>query len=69
MCHFKWAEVNDFADAQHWLTDAEVLVATGKHNWGQHVALQISAEAGPGGGVGTDIMDDRLMCEWDADTE
>ena len=69
MCHFKWAEVNDFDGAVHWVTDAEVLIATGKHNWGQHCSLQISAEAGPGGGLSVDIFDDRQMAKWEADTE
>ncbi len=40
MAHFKWAEINPFKDAIHWVTDAEVLIATGKHNWSQHVSLQ-----------------------------
>ncbi len=69
MAHFKWAEINEFADPQFQITDAEVFLATGRHNWGQHVSIQISADLGPGGGLGTDIYDDRLMYEWDADTE
>ncbi|MDP6824158.1 MAG: hypothetical protein QF554_12805 [Dehalococcoidia bacterium] len=69
MAHFKQHEVNQFVDAQHWLTDAEVILGTGKHNWTEQVALQISAEAGPGGGIGIDVFDGRWMYPWDADTE
>ena len=65
MCHFKWAEVNDFADAIHWLTDAELLISTGKHNFNEQCSLLIAAE----GGLGVEIFADRLLYQWEPDTE
>ncbi len=69
MCHFKWAEVNDFVGAIRWITDAETLVCLGASNWRARVSLQICAEGGPGGDIGMDTSDDRQMFEWNADTE
>ncbi len=65
MCHFKWAEVNDFADAVRWISDAEVLLCLGTNNWRAWTSLQICAEGGPG----MDTAHDRQMFAWDADTE
>ncbi len=69
MCHFKWAEVNDFVDAVLAVNDAETLVCLGPNHWRQPVRLQISADGGPGGFPGVDTFEDRRMFEWDADTE
>ena len=69
MAHFKWAEINDFEDWEHWITDSETLVCMGKNNWRQRVSLQISAQIGPGGGLGVDTFQDRIMADWDEDTE
>jgi len=69
MCHFKWNEINDWGDAIHWLSDAEALISTGKHNFHQSITLMIASEGGVGGGLGVESFADRLYYVWDADTE
>jgi hypothetical protein len=69
MCHFKWPEINDFADPINMVSDAEVLLCLGPGKDKQQVSLVISADGGAGGSPGIDTCVDRHYFKWDGDTE
>jgi hypothetical protein len=67
MCHFKWAEINDWVGAAPWVSNAEYLISAGPGNWGQIVAVGIMQQGGAGLGIHT--FNDRWFMPWDGDTD
>ena len=65
MCHFKWAEVNDWADAVSPVSDAEALISLGRSGWHGRVTLGFYMDGGPG----VDTTPARNLFEWEADTD
>ena len=65
MCHFKWAEINDFPDPQFQLTDAETMLSAGVRVSRGRVSLVIASA----GGLGVDSHPSIRMFDWDGDTE
>ncbi len=67
MCHFKWAEINQWVNVVREFTDAEFVFSTGPSAWNARVSLGMLQEGGAG--LGVDCFEDRWFAPWEGDLE